>query len=140
LPLFLPLAGETLDVESHRVRIGTPRVEALVPASRVTSSLVLIKLARSIGQTVEPEGFLRAARRQLIVLGISAEPAIPLVRRGPHAGEPRRRVLRVKDQTHAGYSMVVEALTAEESVRLQEAGIGGRRLMGCGLFMPQRGV
>ena len=139
LPLVLPLSGQTVDVGGNQVRIGAPRVEALTPAPRLASRLVLIKLAHLNGRGLGPDGFLQAVRKQLDALGVGGDPGIPLVERGPHTGEPRRRILRVKNQTHAGYSMVVDGLTAEESVRLQEAGIGGRRLMGCGLFGPERG-
>lgn len=138
LPVLLPLAGKAIEVDRHHLRIGVPRVTALVPATTLISRLVLIKVAHARERGVTPELFLDAARKQLIALGIAGEAAIPLVRGGPHAGEPRRRVLRVKEQTHAGYAMVVEGLTAEESVRLQEAGLGGRRLMGCGLFEAVR--
>ncbi len=138
LPLLLPLAGKAIEVDGHRVRIGVPRVQALVPAATLASSLVLIKIAHAEERGVTPDMFLAAARKQLDALGIAGEPALPLVESGPHAGEPRRRVIRVKDQTHAGYAMIVEGLTAEESIRLQEMGIGGRRLMGCGLFGHER--
>lgn len=138
LPMLLPLAGKAIDIDGHRVRIGVPRVQALVPAAMLASSLVLIKMAHADERGVTPELFLGTARKQLYALGIVAEAAIPLVKGGPHAGEPRRRVIRVKDQTHAGYAMIVQGLSAEESVRLQEAGLGGRRLMGCGLFGPVR--
>jgi hypothetical protein len=31
-------------------------------------------------------------------------------------------------------------LTAEESVRLQEQGLGPLRQMGCGIFIPHKGI
>lgn len=139
LPLLLPLAGKVLELDGHRVRLGVPRVAALVPAAAVASPLVLIKLAHAAGAGgVTADGFLAAARRQLAALGVAGEPALPLIQTGPRAGQPRRRVVRVRGQTHAGYALVVAGLTAEESIRLQEAGLGGRRLMGCGLFLPLR--
>lgn len=138
VPALLPLAGRPIEVDRHRLRLGVPHVSALVPAPTLASSLVLIKVAHARVRGVTPEVFLAAARTQLAALGVAGQAGIPLVRGGPHAGEPRRRVIRVKEQTHAGYALVVEGLTAEESVRLQEAGLGGRRLMGCGLFGPVR--
>lgn len=138
LPTLLPLAGVTIELDGYPIRIGTPRVQALIPAPTLTSSLVIIKLAHtSASGGVTPDLFLAAARKQLTALDLIAEPAVPLVSTGPHAGEPRRRVVRVKGQTHVGYAMVVEGLTADESIRLQEIGIGGRRLIGCGLFLPE---
>jgi CRISPR-associated protein Cas6 len=48
-------------------------------------------------------------------------------------------VLRIRDRTIVGFSVLVQGLTAEESVQLQEEGIGGRGKMGCGFFLPARG-
>lgn len=139
LTAYLPLAGQSLELDGHRLRLGVPHVAALIPAPTLVSDLVLIKLAHAndaeqAGQTISPDAFLTAARKQLTALQIAAEPHIQLTHTGPRAGQPRRRIIKVKHQTHAGYAMVVDGLTAEESLRLQECGLGGRRLMGCGLF------
>jgi CRISPR-associated protein Cas6 len=142
LPILLPLAGKAMELDGHRLRLGVPHVAALIPAPVLSSSLVLIKLAdpgkKDAGGVVTPDAFLAAAKRKLVAMNIDAEPGIQKIRTGPRAGQARRRVIRVKDQTHVGYGMIVQGLTAEESIRLQEAGIGGRRLMGCGLFLPER--
>lgn len=140
LPLLLPLAGKLLELDGFRLRLGVPRVAALVPAAVLTSSLVLIKLANVSGKdSVTPDLFLTAARKQLAAMEVvAAEPGLQVHQDGPHRDQPRRRIIRVKEQTHVGYAMIVQGLTAEESVRLQERGLGGRRLMGCGLFLPER--
>lgn len=137
LPMLLPLAEAGIELDGHRLRLGTPRVHGLIPAPTLISDLVLIKIAHT-GERggVTPDSFLAAARKQLTALGVAGEPMIPLVSTGVHSGEPQRRIVRVKEQTHAGYAMVVEGLTADESISLQEVGIGGRRLIGCGLFLP----
>lgn len=139
IPALLPLAGKTLELDGHRIRVGVPQVAALVPAPVLACPLVLIKLAKVDEGKITPEAFLAAARKKLTEMNIEAEADIQITRTGARAGEPRRRVIRVKEQTHVGFAMVVQALTAEESIRLQEDGLGGRRLMGCGLFLPERG-
>ncbi len=132
LPLLLKLSGKPLDVDGHRLRIGTPQVYALTPAASLVARLVTIKGFR------DPEPFLAAASRKLQEGGIAGKPAIPLRRSGPRQGEPIRRVLRIKDKRVVGFSLVVTELTPEESITLQETGLGGRRHMGCGLFVPWR--
>lgn len=153
LPLLLPLAGRVLALNGHKIRLGVPRVEALVPAATLSSPLVLIKLANenappsatvdgaatTAGGIVTPDAFLAAARKKLDAMGIGGEACIQQIRTGPRAGQVRRRVIRVKEQTHVGYAMTIHSLTAEESILLQEQGLGGRRLMGCGSFLPDRG-
>ena len=149
IPHCLVLAGKQLDLAGHRIRVGVPTVHALTPAATLMSRLVIIK-----GFT-EPATFLAAVRRQLDLLGISpaAELSIPRFRTGHFAGEPRRRVLRIKDKKVVGFPLFITGLTAEESLRLQEhdgirapgdpdkfivppLGLGGRRTMGCGIFVP----
>jgi len=133
---FLPLAGKVLELDGHSLRLGVPRVLALRPAATLAARLVTIK-----GFT-EPSGFLEAVRRQSDALGVSRQAAIeiPSVPAGrAHAGEPLRRVLRIKDRTVVGFAVRVVRLTAEESITLQEHGLGGRRHMGCGILVPIRG-
>jgi CRISPR-associated protein Cas6 len=38
-----------------------------------------------------------------------------------------------------GFAMRIADLGPEDSVRLQQGGIGGRRRFGCGLFVPDPG-
>jgi CRISPR-associated protein Cas6 len=129
----LPLAGKSLDVGGYRVRLGVPQVLALVPAPNLAARIVTIKTK---DRSTAPADFLDAARRKLAELGIRGEPAIPLNHRGPHAGQPSRHVVRIKEKRVVGYTLQVTGLTAEESIRLQENGLGGRRRMGCGFFVP----
>src|SRR5439155_1578765 len=56
-------------------------------------------------------------------IGVQAELAV---------GE--RRTLRVKDKQVVGFELAATGLSTEDSLRLQETGIGGRRHMGCGIF------
>lgn len=48
----------------------------------------------------------------------------------------KRRTFCIHGRQVVGYSMMVNELTAEESIALQEHGLGGRRKMGCGFFEP----
>ena len=75
-------------------------------------------------------------RQRLEEMGVGGEPGIPLIQDRQWAGEPRRQVLRIKGKRIVGYALQVAGLNAEESVRLQELGLGGRRRMGCGFFVP----
>lgn len=117
----LKLAGKALEVDGHRLRVGVSETRVLRPAVNLYSRLVTIK------GFMESDTFLSAARRQLEALRVSADFI---------AGE--RRTLRVKDKQVVGFEVTALGLSAEDSLRLQEAGIGGRRHMGCGVFVPRR--
>lgn len=150
IPLVLPLAGQVLDVAGHRLRLGVPQVHPLIPAPSLISRLVVIKASSprtSAGRDplrtrryMDPPAFLEAVRRELQQLDIHGEPALPLVVNGPRAGQPRRRVLRIRHRRVVGFAVEVTGLTAAESIRLQEEGLGGRGKMGAGFFAPQKEV
>jgi len=137
----LPLAGQALELDGATLQVGAPTVSQLRPAPALLSRLVVIKGFQ------EAETFLDAARRQAEALGLEGH--LSLVGRMTEgsvegailrsAGEPIRRTLRVRDKTVVGFALAATELAAEESLRLQEAGIWGRRRFGCGLFVPMRG-
>ena len=116
---YLKLAGKRLAVDDHPLSVGVPEVRTLRPVVRLRARLVTIK------GFLQEEEFLAAAKRQLAQLGISGQ-----------AHLCTRRTLRVRDQQIVGFEMGVIQLTAEESLTLQEQGLGGRRKMGCGVFVP----
>jgi CRISPR-associated protein Cas6 len=122
IPKALPLAGKRLIVAGDSLRVGVPHVQALRPAPALAARLVTTRNGQ------DEQRFDREIIRQLSELGITAPPS-----RG------RRRVLRIKDKTVARYGVRIEGLNTAESLRLQEHGLGGRRKMGCGVFVPVRG-
>jgi CRISPR-associated protein Cas6 len=130
IALVLPLAGRTLTVQDCSIRLGAPTVLPLLPSAALWARIVTFK------NSTEPEGFLTHAREQLIGMGVRGEPGIPLIQEGERAGQPQRRVLRIKGTSIIGYALQVEGLTAEESIALQERGFGGRSRIGCGFFVP----
>jgi CRISPR-associated protein Cas6 len=129
----LSLSGQNIQLgKTHAIQLGTPTIAALVPAPTLGAKVVTFK------HSTEPDQFLRQARVRLDELGIAGEPSVPLVEEGPHAGEPRRRIVRIKNQSIVGFALLVTGLSAEESLRLQEEGLGGRCRIGCGFFLPVR--
>ncbi|MHB8577679.1 MAG: type I-MYXAN CRISPR-associated protein Cas6/Cmx6 [Dehalococcoidia bacterium] len=134
----LPLAGKSLDIDGASLMVGVPTVAPLTPAATLRSRLVTIR-----GFTDAP-AFLDATVRQLTDLGVQATPQL-LMRRASSsiqgatdraAGTVLRRTLRIRDREVVGFALQVVGLTAEESLLLQEAGLGGRRRFGCGIFVP----
>lgn len=128
----LPLAGAKLDVAGSAVRLGVPAVVPLRPAAALGAGLVTFKHGQ------DPDRFLATARAKLAELGVAAEVAVRRFESGPRTGEPRRRVVRLKGRAVVGYAVIVTGLSAGDSVRLQERGLGGRTRLGCGFFLPVR--
>jgi CRISPR-associated protein Cas6 len=127
---YIAVAGQALDLGGHHVQVRIPRVEALRPSANLAARLVTFRHA------LTPEAIEADARRDLARMKIAATPQFVPATRPRFAGQPLRRVMRVKDRRIVGYALRVFGLTAEESIRLQEEGLGGRRRMGCGVFVP----
>jgi CRISPR-associated protein Cas6 len=139
---LLPLAGKELDLDGHKLRVGVPTTYTLKPAATLRSRLVTFK------HRMEPESFLAKAQEELAKLSIKATPGL-IRRSGAKSLEGReeltadrspfiRRTLRIRDKEVVGFAMEVSGLSADESLRLQESGLGGRRRFGCGIFVPVR--
>jgi len=132
------LSGKRLKIDGSTIQIGVPRVMGLEPAATIYSPLVYIKLADAEENGVTAEKFADSVSKQLEALGVNGETSIPISSNGSNVGEPRRRTLHVKGYTLVGYAVRVTGLSPEESLRLQAEGIGGKRRMECGLFLPIR--
>lgn len=126
VPEVYKLAGKQLKIGSHEVQLGIPRIFTLKPSTSLKARIVTIK-----GYT-EPDPFVQAAQDQLEKLKISGRVSVLQDK----TGKPLRKTLRIKGHTIVGFSTLVENLQEEDSIRLQQVGLGGRRRMGCGFFLP----
>lgn len=118
LPHYLQLAGKSLDVDGHALRLGVPNPYLLQPKTTVYSHMVTTKNGN------DEERFKAEVGKQLEALDIRGKVTIG-----------KRRTFKVHGKQIVGYSVLVSELSAEESLTLQEKGLGGRRKMGCGVFV-----
>lgn len=121
--LAMPLAGATLELDGHTIRVGVPQLNPLVPWPRLQARFVTIK-----GFHGDPQDFARALRRQLEGFGTWAGTVEVEV------GE--RRVMKVSTHTVVGFAVGLNGLDADAAISIQVAGLGGRRHMGAGVFVP----
>lgn len=126
IPLMYKLAGKSICLGVHQIQIGIPEIFTLKPANKLKSRIVVIK-----GYS-EPQAFLLAAQRQLDDLEISGQISIPTDRQKQFC----RKTIKVKPHTVVGFTTEVSGLSDEDSLKLQQWGIGGKRHMGCGYFLP----
>ena len=125
---LLGLAGRRIRIRGSDCVVGHPRVFALRPCERLRARLVLIKGAAG------PAGDLVAAvRRQLAALpGVGEAGESIEIRPGD------RRVMRIKGVAIPGHAVTLEGVPASASIEIQARGLGGRRHMGAGVFVPLR--
>ena len=126
VPLVYTLAGKQLTIGNHHIRLHIPQIFDLKPARKLRSRIVTIKKFQ------EPETFLDAVKRQLNELGIQATVAIPINAKG----EPDRKSIKITRYAVVGFGLEVTDLRDEDSIKLQIFGLGGKRRMGCGVFVP----
>lgn len=126
VPLIYRLAGKTLTLNKHKIRLGLPESQIITPHHHLYSRLVIIR------GFDEPHAFLEAAQRQLNQRNISA--TLNLITRPE--GEPIRRTIEIKGKTLIGYGVKISDLSKQDAISLQEQGIGGKHKMGCGVFTP----
>ena len=119
---FLDLAGKSLDVHGHSLSVGAPIIRCLVPAAVLHSPLVT---TRNGHDRVRFEAELN---RQMEHMGVHGKLSIG-----------RRRTFTIHGKQVVGYEALISELAAEESISLQERGLGGRRKMGCGFFEIWKG-
>jgi len=118
------LLGRTLEIAGWPLRVD--RLTAR-PLSRITTLF-----SRSVVLAAAPDetAFLVAATRELDALGIT--PATMLCGRVTALATPER--------TYRTRSLMLAGLTPEQSLALQRHGLGEERMLGCGLFIPHKGI
>lgn len=135
LPRVLCLTDQRLDIAGSALGLGQPQVRLPRPAAALRAGLVVFDgegepgLTSAAGDQARaassPEAFVALVRRQLAALEISAEPVL-----GP-AGH-----LQLPEYSAPGFALEITALTPDDSLHLQEAGLGDHRKLGCGVFVP----
>ncbi len=120
----LKLEDKTLDVAGMQLKIGRSSIKLL--------SLYEVQYSRYIltRPDICEEEFLKDAVAELKKLGISPRKLL----------SGKTQSFRVPDGEITTRSLMVADLEPMEAVRLEEVGIGEGRLLGCGLFMPHKGI
>ncbi len=119
------LAGQTLDIAGHRLLLREPHTQKLSPLTTVFSRHV-------VSETHEDEAaFLDAVAQRL-------RDALDIRVRKMVAGRGHRH--RFPEGEVRTRSLMIDALRPEESIRLQQHGLGPGRLQGFGIFLPHKAV
>jgi CRISPR-associated protein Cas6 len=130
----LPLCGRMLDVGGARVALRTPTIAKLEPSHDLDARAVVFKLthvSRTENSKIDKREFERSFRaqldRELGTLG------------GPASYElTGRQQITVGGKRVLGYSIRFIGLSSQQSLAIQSSGVGGKRRMGCGIFVPTR--
>jgi CRISPR-associated protein Cas6 len=116
------LTGKCIDCGAGQLSIGEAKEKLLMPFAYLYSPLV------DMG-TADEAGFIEAARAELEKMGIQC---------GLIPGKKRKMVTPEGDVW--GYSLMLHDVGQEQSLLVQELGLGGHRAYGCGLFVPHKSI
>ncbi|MCW5635444.1 MAG: type I-MYXAN CRISPR-associated protein Cas6/Cmx6 [Rubrivivax sp.] len=117
-----PLAGRTLDVAGHALRVGAAQPRELLPFGTLFAHFVAADGEAGAG---DEAAFLEAVERELDGLGVSARAVC-----GRHQTLEGGRL--------GGYGLMLDRLDRGDSRRMLEHGLGAHRLWGCGVFVPHK--
>ncbi len=118
------LSGATLEIAGHRLEV---RAATVRPLSAITTLQARYVVA---AERAAEEDFLHETADELARLGVTARKLL--------CGRPT--VFRLPQGRLFTRRLMVADLTVEESVCLQQLGLGPGRKMGCGLFIPHKGI
>jgi len=130
IPLIYPyLAGQAFHVGQNFYQLDIPDYKPLISSESVYSRLVVITGFQ------DSNNFIEAVQRQLDNKGVQGK--IELLTR--QDGTPQKRQLTINKEGKQfkirGFGVKISELNPEDSLILQEQGIGGKRKMMCGIFV-----
>lgn len=112
--------GALLVVAGHPLRLGAVHLRALQPLA----TLYAYRVAAVAG---DESAFMQVMEAELAALGVAGERVCG-----------KRQMVRVNQHDMVTFSMMLHGLVPEQSLRLQQHGLGPHRLLGCGLFVPHK--
>jgi len=118
------LIGVTLNVDGHALSIDKVNKRSLSTITTLYSRYVVAEEDDN-----EPL-FLENTARQLETMDIRPKKMLP----------GKTHIIRTPDDDVITRSLMLAELDVDESIRLQEQGIGPHRQMGCGIFIPHKDI
>ena len=118
------LSGQTLDVGGNAMRVEKATVKPLSAITTLFSRYIVS------AEGMDEAAFLREA--QSLLAGMEIRPKKMLC--------GIERVIATPDRRIHTRSLMLADLAVEESVKLQQRGLGPGRTLGCGLFLPHKDI
>lgn len=118
------LTGQTLDIGGNTMQVGKAAVKPLSAITTLFSRYIVAS------EGLDETAFLREAQMLLADMGI--QPKKMLCGLG--------RVIATPDREIHTHSLMLADLPLEQSVSLQQRGLGPGRTLGCGLFLPHKDI
>ena len=121
---LLALVDQTLTLAGHAIEVGNSSVRKLSTLDTLFAHALVCDATQS------EQEFLAQVALGMDALGISVKKMI--------CGSSG--LIRSDASELFTRSLLVASLKAEESIALQRAGLGDHQLLGCGIFVPHKGI
>jgi len=118
------LEGKALDIMGHLIKVGQMSVKPISPLSTIFARYVVVPEGASEDDFlywINDELTARNIRVRKLLCGIG------------HEFEANGEIIETR-------SLMIADLDKASSVALQEVGLGPHRHLGCGIFMPHKGI
>ncbi|MBT8438628.1 MAG: type I-MYXAN CRISPR-associated protein Cas6/Cmx6 [Gammaproteobacteria bacterium] len=116
----------TLDIDGFEMTVKKPKVRKLRKDSTIFSRAIVC----SESETEDEMQFLNRMQQELALMGIIIKKAL--------CGKTSQ--FKTPDGPVLTRSLMLADMSPEDSVKLQQTGIGPLRDMGCGIFLPHKGI
>jgi CRISPR-associated protein Cas6 len=124
LDLTAALEGQTLKIGEYSLTVGTGKARALSAETTLFARYIVTENAETEDQ------FLHRVAASLAERGIKVRKAL--------CG--KELSLTTPDGQLTTRSLMIAELKVEESINLQQHGFGRHQTMGCGIFLPHKGI
>lgn len=112
--------GLRLQVQDQHLQLGAPQLRVLRPHSAMYAY-------RVAADSPDETAFMALVEGELDRLGIAAARV---------CGKHQR--LQSQDGQLDAFSLLLHEMTLQDALQLQQQGLGGHRLLGCGVFVPHK--
>jgi CRISPR-associated protein Cas6 len=119
------LTGMTIDIDGHSLTFGNSEEQLLSTITTIVARHVYVPDTED-----NEQAFLQNVHQQIQSMGINVRKMM--------CGKSRQ--LKTPDGVIKTRSLMIADITPEESILLQENGIGHYYSYGCGVFIPQKGI
>ena len=118
------LEGQLLNVADNELVLSKPNRKTLSALTTIFARYI------ALDDSEDEEAFLNQAASLLNDQGVKVKKMM----------SGRTHVLRTPEGNLLTRSLMIDGLEVEESVYIQQHGLGEGRLLGCGLFLPHKGI
>jgi CRISPR-associated protein Cas6 len=118
------LTGQTLDIGGNTMQVGRAAVKPLSAITTLFSRYVVAS------EGLDETAFMREAQTLLADMGIRPKKMLCGI----------ERVITTPEREIHTHSLMLADLPVEQSISLQQRGLGPGRTLGCGLFLPHKDI